>query len=480
MSSGSDLFATDLRTGELLKHGARVRLQGQPIQVLGVLLERPGELVTREELRARLWGSETFVDFEHGLHAAVNKLRAALNDSADDPSYIETIPRRGYRFVGSIETSTEVDSAGGPLGVRPGSDPTPREQLRSAFASARILVAAALVTVAIVALIATRKTASRPSSTPNGRPMLAVLPFENLSGNADQEYFSDGLTEELITALGQLDSARLGVIARTSVMGYKRTVKKVRDIGRELGVEYVLGGSVRHDDERVRISVQLVRASDETDLWAHSYDKSIRDLLPVQAEIANAIAGELRLRLPGQDGTVGSLARHVKWEAYEAALRGRYFLERRTAEGIPQGPRVLQSRDRRRTHVCTRLRRARRRAYPGGDIRRRPGERIDGIRAGSDTQGHGARRPGRCGARLARRHPHRARLGLDRRGARVQTRARAEPQLRVRPHPIRRIPVVSWPLRAGHRRSEARTPAGSAVGRHQLARRTDPLSGASI
>ena len=327
-------FATDLRTGELLKHGARVRLQGQPIQVLGVLLERPGELVTREELRARLWGSETFVDFEHGLHAAVNKLRAALNDSADDPSYIETIPRRGYRFVGLIETSTEVDSAGGPLGVRPGSDPTPREQLRSAFASARILVAAALVTVAIVALIATRKTASRPSSTPNGRPMLAVLPFENLSGNADQEYFSDGLTEELITALGQLDSARLGVIARTSVMGYKRTVKKVRDIGRELGVEYVLGGSVRHDDERVRISVQLGRASDETDLWAHSYDKSIRDLLPVQAEIANAIAGELRLRLPGQDGTVGSLARHVKWEAYEAALRGRYFLERRTAEGI--------------------------------------------------------------------------------------------------------------------------------------------------
>ena len=128
-------FATDLRTGELLKHGARVRLQGQPIQVLGVLLERPGELVTREELRARLWGSETFVDFEHGLHAAVNKLRAALNDSADDPSYIETIPRRGYRFVGSIETSTEVDSAGGPLGVRPRSDPTPREQLRSAFAS---------------------------------------------------------------------------------------------------------------------------------------------------------------------------------------------------------------------------------------------------------------------------------------------------------------------------------------------------------
>jgi TolB-like protein len=164
--------------------------------------------------------------------------------------------------------------------------------------------------------------------------MLAVLPFANLSGDQEQEYFSDGLTEELIGSLGQLEAARLGVIARTSVMGYKGTAKPVRQITRELGVDYVLEGSVRHDGDRIRVAAQLIRASDETHVWADFYDRTLGDLLPVQTEIARAVAGELQVRLPGVAPASSPGSRQVRWDAHEAALRGRYFLEQRTAKAI--------------------------------------------------------------------------------------------------------------------------------------------------
>jgi TolB-like protein/DNA-binding winged helix-turn-helix (wHTH) protein/Flp pilus assembly protein TadD len=328
-------FTADLRTGELRKDGTRLKLHGQPIQVLAMLVEQPGELVTRDELRARLWGSDTFVDFDHGLHAAVNKLRHALDDAADQPRYIETIPRHGYRFIGSLEPNelaagpSPEDVAGGP------AEPHPVAGAAGRRLSPRLLYAASIL-VLIVALAAVwaYRAARSPATGPDSRVMLAVLPFENLSGDSEQEYFSDGLTEELITGLSQLDGGRLGVIARSSVMAYKRNPKPVRQISRELRVDYVLEGSVRHDDARIRIAAQLIRASDETHLWAGSYDRTLDDLLPVQTEIARAVAGELQLRLPGIDSATSVAGRQVRWEAHEAVLRGRYFLEQRTAEGI--------------------------------------------------------------------------------------------------------------------------------------------------
>jgi TolB-like protein/DNA-binding winged helix-turn-helix (wHTH) protein/Tfp pilus assembly protein PilF len=327
-------FAIDLLNGELNKHGTKIRLHGQPLQVLAVLLERPGEVVTREELRARLWGSETFVDFEHGLHAAVNKLRIALNDSADRPRYIETVPRRGYRFIGNIEPAEPAAVAQ----TTPSAAATAFLQSSSASVSRQRIVrlrfaAAILFVFALVAAVWSYR-ATPPSSRTADRLMLAVLPFENLSKDPEREYFSDGLTEELIANLGQLEAGRLGVIARTSVMGYKRTPKPIRQITRELGVDYVLEGSVRHDGARIRVTAQLIRATDETHVWADSYDRTLGDLLPVQTEIARAVAGELQVRLPGVATASQSGLQQVGWDAHEAALRGRYFLEQRTAAAI--------------------------------------------------------------------------------------------------------------------------------------------------
>jgi TolB-like protein/DNA-binding winged helix-turn-helix (wHTH) protein/tetratricopeptide (TPR) repeat protein len=316
-------FEVDLRAGELRKQGSRIRLQDQPLQVLAMLLEHPGEMVTHDELRSRLWGSETFVGFEHGLHAAVNKLRSALNDTADRPHYIETIPRRGYRFIGTIDTPL-------PLPAAPADATITRSSRRLALFSAAAILLVLSGAAAVWSYRAGRSTASAPD-----RLMLAVLPFENLSGDPEQEYFTEGLTEELITGLGKLDPAHLGIIARTSVMKYKRAGVPVRQVSRELGgVNYVLEGSVRRVDARIRVTAQLIRTSDETHVWAETYDRTLGDSFPVQTEIARAVAGTLERWLPGVQPSAWTGHQAVAWEAYEATLRGRYFLERRTAEGI--------------------------------------------------------------------------------------------------------------------------------------------------
>jgi TolB-like protein/DNA-binding winged helix-turn-helix (wHTH) protein/Tfp pilus assembly protein PilF len=323
-------FAADLRTGELHKHGARVRLQGQPLQVLGMLLERAGDVVTRDELRARLWGSATFVDFEHGLHSAVNKLRGALNDAADSPQYIETIPRRGYRFIGRIEPSQPavVPAPAVPESIAPRV--LPGRPAASLWRAAALL---GIVGLGAAFWLGYRSRTSPPGDA-EGRRILAVLPFDNLSADPEQDYFIDGLTEELISVLGRLDAPRLGVIARTSVKGYKGTTKPVRQISRELDVDYVLEGSVRRDGIRLRVAAQLIRASDETHLWAETYDRTLGDFLRLQTEIAGAVSRELQLRMPDADRGGATAVRPVAWEAHEAALRGRYFLEKRTADDI--------------------------------------------------------------------------------------------------------------------------------------------------
>jgi TolB-like protein/Flp pilus assembly protein TadD len=272
------VFELDLRAGELRKRGTAVKIQDKPLQILVLLLERPGDMVTRDELRQKLWQADTFVDFDHGVNTAINKLREALGDSAENPKYVQTVPRRGYRFIASVQEAGRVPAV---------SAPSAKEKL-----------------------------------------MLAVLPLENLTGNAAEEYFVDGMTEELITQLAGLHPARLGVIARTSMMRYKATRKSIEEIGRELGVGYIVEGSVRRADGRVRITAQLIQANDQTHIWAQSYEREMSSILALQCEVAEAIATRVHVQLASKlRGR--SAARHaVAPHAYELCLKGRYYLNR--------------------------------------------------------------------------------------------------------------------------------------------------------
>src|SRR6266849_4188824 len=233
-------FEVNLDTRELRKHGMRIRLEEKPFQILELLLERAGHVVSRRTLREKLW-PDTVVGYEHGLNTAVNKLRELLGDSARSPRFIETLSRVGYRFIA-------------PVGE---------------------------------AAMAAKK-------------MLLVLPFENLCGDCEQEYFVEGLTEEMISQLGQLDPKRLGVIARTSAAQYKATKKSIGEIAAELHIDCVLEGSVRCDGGRVRITGQLIEARDQTHLWSASYDRDLRDVLDVQSDVARQIGKALAFELlPG-------------------------------------------------------------------------------------------------------------------------------------------------------------------------------------
>jgi len=271
-------FDVDLRAGELHKNGVKLKLQGQPFQVLVALLERPGEIVTREELRQRLWPSDTFVDFEHNLNSAVRRLREAVGDSADNPRFIETLARHGYRFIAPVAEQARA---------------VPRAQFRI-----RTLWITALATATIVALVVGLNIGEWRQwlfNRASGAPMqsLAVLPLENLSGNPEEEYFADGMTEELITQLARLRALR--VISRQSVMQYKGTNKPLPQIASELHVGALVQGSVLRAGNRVRITAQLVRASPEEHLWAESYERDVRDTIFLQQEVARDIASQIKV-----------------------------------------------------------------------------------------------------------------------------------------------------------------------------------------
>lgn len=268
-----DAFEIDPRAKELRKHKTKLKLHRQAFELLLMLVEHPGEVVTREEMRARLWREETFVDFEHSVNTAINKVRQALSDSPEKARYVETVPRVGYRFLVPVEKLA------------------PQE---------------------------------------GDRVILAVLPFENLSGDPTQEYFSDGLTEETITKLGAIASNRLGVIARTSVMRYKGTKKSILEIGRELAADYVLEGSVRREGNRVRISAQLIRTPDQTHIWAKNYDRDLQDILAVQDDLGGEIARYVDIALASRPAVPDLPAREWKPEAYDAYLRGRSLFHRLT------------------------------------------------------------------------------------------------------------------------------------------------------
>jgi TolB-like protein/Tfp pilus assembly protein PilF len=263
-------FEANLRTRELWKQGVRVHLQDQPFQILAMMLERPGDIVTREEICGRLWPDGTNVDFEHSVNAAIKRLRAALGDTADSPRFVETLPRRGYRFIAPVVDSTRGTSA---------------------------------------------------QAAGNALPRMVVLPFDDLSHERANDYFSDGLTEEMISQLGRLLGTRIRVIARTSSMLLKGTRQTVSDIGKAFGASYVMEGSVRRDGDRLRVTTQLIETAGETHLWAESYDRRLADVLSVQREVSEAIAQALMVELlPGAAAASAAEARNP--DAYQAYLKG--------------------------------------------------------------------------------------------------------------------------------------------------------------
>ena len=332
------VFEVNLLTRELRKHGIRVRLSGQPFAILAMLLENPGEVLTREEMRDGLWASDTFVDFEHSLNSAIKKLRAALGDSPENSRFVETLPRVGYRFVAPVEeVPSRTEAATNEQTVT--TDSVVEIEVRHSSQRRWPVLAgiAAILIAAMVGFFEWSHSRVHPQ-TFSGRLMLAVLPFENLTGDTGQEYFSDGLTEEMIARLGQVDPEHLGVIARTSVMHYKHGQEQLMQVSRELGVQYVLEGSVRRDSDSVRITAELIQMKDQTRVWARQYDRQLSSLLALQAEIAQEIAGEIQLTL-GNDHTRsgvrgGAVASPASYEAYDLYLKGRYFWNKRTLEGF--------------------------------------------------------------------------------------------------------------------------------------------------
>jgi TolB-like protein/DNA-binding winged helix-turn-helix (wHTH) protein/Tfp pilus assembly protein PilF len=315
---------------ELRKEGMRVRLEGQPLAILEVLLERPGELVTREEVQKRLWPEDTFVDFEHSVNAAVKRLRAALNDSADQPRYIETLARRGYRFVAPV---------GGSVAERESEKAVliPTEpQAQAAVGSGRRwlwLVVVAAVFVLGLAGWGWRVWRSR-TVTPAMPPVrsLAVLPLQNLSGDPTQEYLADGMTEELIGRLANIHGLR--VISRTSAMHFKNTKLSVPEIAKTLGVDAIVEGSVIREGNQVRVHAQLIRGTSDEHIWAGEYQREYGSLLALQDEVARSIAERIEVSLTPEERQTLASTHPVDPEAHEDYLKGRYYFNQRTRDAM--------------------------------------------------------------------------------------------------------------------------------------------------
>lgn len=337
-------FSVNPRARSIHKHGVRLKLHGQPFEILLLLLERPDEVVTREELQAKLWSGDTFVDFEHSLNTAIKKLRQTLGDSAGEPRFIETVPRIGYRFIASVNVveppASPAISAPQIIAENSGGANTPvhRTRRNRALRLWPIFAAASIVLIVSGAYLLRSRSSRRPQPSQT-RLMLAVLPFENLTGDASQDYFSDGLTEEMIAQLGQLNPQRLGVIGRASVMHYRHN-QNLQQIARDLGIQYVLEGSVRRDPEKVRITAQLIRIGDQRTVWSREYDRELTSILALQQEIAQEIADEIQLTLGGSPRRIvparGPVTSPTSYEAYDLYLKGRYFLNKRTPQGFQQ------------------------------------------------------------------------------------------------------------------------------------------------
>ena len=314
-----DNFELDVRAWELRKHGVRLRLQGQPLQVLAALLKHAGDVVTREELRAQIWTTDTFVDFDHSLHNAIARLREVLGDSAERPRYIETLPRRGYRFIAPVD-ARDLPAPSGATDSAPPADLPGHVRLIKSHALLLTTVFAVLV-ISIAFWLA--RTGDAPTSAAPRLNSIAVLPLDNLSGDPSEEFFADGMTDQLITDLAKVGSLR--VISRTSVLRYKGTKKGLPEIARELHVDTVVEGSVIRSGRRVRVTAQLLQAASDQHLWAETYDRDIGDVLRLQGEVADAIAQQIRAQLTSQQQAQLRRAAAVDPAAYDAYLKGRLY-----------------------------------------------------------------------------------------------------------------------------------------------------------
>ena len=345
-------FTVDLISRDLHNDGHRIHLQEKPFQILAILLDQPGELVTREEFRQRLWPSDTFVDFEHSINTAIKKLREALEDDAEEPRFIETLPRRGYRFIAPL-TETPVAETGpvSPIPARAAAHAeAPHTRLRRAWYA--LLTGAAVVVVAGTLMVGLNVGGIRGRLWPQQTPgqgtaipiqSLAVLPFDNLSGDSSKDYFADGFTDELITDLAE--QARIPVVSRSSVMRYKGSRKPLPEIARELNVDAIVEGSVSLSAQQVRITAQLIQAPSDRHLWAHSYGRDRKNLFSIQSEVATTIASLIRAKTDGTDSTdVRAAAPRQRFTAatYELSLECRKLRMTSTEEGVSRAIQCYQ------------------------------------------------------------------------------------------------------------------------------------------
>ena len=365
-----DPYELDRDQKELRKFGIRLKLERKPLQLLLTLLDHAGEVVTRGEIQKLLWGDGIFVDFDKGLNVAVTKLRSALNDSSERPKFIETVAGEGYCFIAEVERvlangSAPTSSEEGASAERSVASPalidtlTPQpEQVSEASDSSGTArwwlqkrratsVAMALVVIVVAAFIVMRlgwggRQRPRQAQAHKGKIMLVVLPFENLSGDPRLEYLSDGITEELSEQLGNLNPQRLGVIGRTSAMTYKHSPRTISQVGKELGVGYVLEGSVRRAGKRLRVTAQLLEVSDQAHVWAGEYDGDIRDLLQTEDEVGRQITQEVGVSV-ALDSPNRPNHHHPTPEAHQEYLLGRYYWNKRTPAGYRTCERYFRS-----------------------------------------------------------------------------------------------------------------------------------------
>jgi len=319
-------FEMNLRTGEIYKEGKRIKLQEQPSQVLALLVERPGELVTREELRKKLWPNDAFVDFDHGVNIAINKLRDALGDSPQNPRFIETLPRKGYRFIAAVESVSSAPHRD--LTTVAASVLAEKKKVPSSRMTLFLGAVALLATLGIVLFrSSTAKNARQP-----GIKSLAVLPLKNLSGDPTQEYLADGMTEALI---GRLSGIRdLRVISRTSAMRFKDTQLSVPEIAKTLQVDAIVEGSILREGNRIRVRAQLIRAATDEHSWSEAYDRELQNVLSLQSDVAQAIAQRVEVTITGEEHARLTAARPVSSEVYETYLKGMFFQNKETPDAV--------------------------------------------------------------------------------------------------------------------------------------------------
>ena len=337
---------------ELRRSGRALKLERIPMEILLLLVERHGQLVSREDIIGRIWGKDVFLDTDNSINSAIRKIRQVLKDDPEKPVFIQTVTGKGYRFISTVPAPvSEVNLSGSDQeAVEPVANaPAVTTPLVTSLPSARsrglrwIAALAALTVLLATGIYMLRVRARSHSAVTPQRVMLAVLPFANLSSDPEQEYFSDGLTEETITDLGELNPDRLGVIARTSSTSYKHTSKTITQIGQELGVDYVLEGSVRREGGVARVSAQLIRVKDQVHLWAHNYDRETGGLLALQHELGRAIAQQVRVKLTPSYGNRSINKYAPSPDAYELYLKGRFYLNKRTFPEIAKSTEYFQA-----------------------------------------------------------------------------------------------------------------------------------------